>query len=394
MKLGSQVLALVLGTSLAAGQETSTSVLFLGNSYTAGNNVPGLFASLAQAGGHAVVIDAHTPGGNTLGYPQPNGLQHASNPTSLGKIAAQAWDVLVLQEQSFLPTVAAAQEGSMKPGAIALEAALAASSPTGRTLMYSTWGRENGGQLCGFGGCSPVFADMQAMTDHLSVAYWDVALEIGGEVAPVGQAFVAALALDPTLDLYAADGSHASLQGSYLAACTFYASVFGESPVGLGFGAGLPAGIVATLQAAAEGVTPAIPPSCTPASGYGPGALGSGVAGSNQIGLGLSGEAELGGVLTLNSSALPLVANPLWVAIGAGSAQLPFASGTLLVDPALLVMPLVPGFHFPLTGSAAHQLVLPVSPQLLGLVLYAQSFMIGVQGELLLSNGLQFGLCP
>ena len=55
-------------------------VLFLGNSYTAVNNLPDLVAQLAHAGGDSVSWDANTPGGYTLQL-------HSQDATTLSKIA-------------------------------------------------------------------------------------------------------------------------------------------------------------------------------------------------------------------------------------------------------------------------------------------------------------------
>jgi len=52
----------------------------------------------------------------------------------------------------------------------------------------------------------------------------------------------------PDLELYAQDKRHPSLAGTYLAACTVYASLLGKSPVGNAYTAGLPADIAAHLQ--------------------------------------------------------------------------------------------------------------------------------------------------
>ena len=41
------------------------------------------------------------------------------------------------------------------------------------------------------------------------------------------------------LDLWQADGSHPTEQGTYLAACVFYAVIFRQSPKGLTYQAGL-----------------------------------------------------------------------------------------------------------------------------------------------------------
>jgi hypothetical protein len=55
-------------------------------------------------------------------------------------------------------------------------------------------------------------------------------------------------------DLYDTDGSHPSLAGSYLAACVLFATLFGESPVGIASeAAGLNRAAIEMLQRAAEG---------------------------------------------------------------------------------------------------------------------------------------------
>jgi PKD repeat protein len=45
-------------------------------------------------------------------------------------------------------------------------------------------------------------------------------------------AWKASIAIDSTINLYSSDNSHPSIYGSYLAACTFYASLFKKSAVG------------------------------------------------------------------------------------------------------------------------------------------------------------------
>jgi hypothetical protein len=56
-----------------------------------------------------------------------------------------------------------------------------------------------------------------------------VSAAIGG--APIinaGYAFENALCFNPEINLYASDLRHPSLEGSYLAACTIFATMFGE----------------------------------------------------------------------------------------------------------------------------------------------------------------------
>jgi hypothetical protein len=61
-----------------------------------------------------------------------------------------------------------------------------------------------------------------SMQDGLTMAYAQLALDAGGEAAPVGEAWRRSLAMRPTLVLHADDGSHPTLAGSYLAACVFH----------------------------------------------------------------------------------------------------------------------------------------------------------------------------
>jgi hypothetical protein len=72
-----------------------------------------------------------------------------------------------------------------------------------------------------------------AMIDKISSLYIDVANEIGALVIPVGLAFEEAYRRRPEMVLHKFfDGSHPELEGTYLAACVVFASLYGQSPVG------------------------------------------------------------------------------------------------------------------------------------------------------------------
>jgi hypothetical protein len=62
--------------------------------------------------------------------------------------------------------------------------------------------------------------------------YVEAGNEIGALVIPVGLAFEEAYRRHPELVLHKSDGSHPTLIGTYLAASTVYAAVYGKSPVG------------------------------------------------------------------------------------------------------------------------------------------------------------------
>jgi uncharacterized protein DUF4886 len=104
-----------------------------------------------------------------------------------------------------------------------------------RTLLFMTW----------------AYADKPEMTAALAEAYTQAGNEVGALVVPVGLAFAAARAKEPSVDLYDPDKRHPSFAGSYLAACTVLATVYGISPVGNGFTKGLDAKTAHFLQAVA-----------------------------------------------------------------------------------------------------------------------------------------------
>ena len=188
------------------GGEKPLRVFFVGNSYTFVNDLPGVLAGLAQAGrGRRILTGQRTPGGYTLD-------QHVKDGQTVEGIEKQNWDVVVLQEQSILPVV---QPAKMFDAAWELNKTI--KSQGARTLFYLTWARKGQPQ----------------MQEGLNHAYLGVAKELQADVAPVGPAWQQANKEDPALELYLQDGSHPSPEGTYLAACVFYATLLGKSPVGL-----------------------------------------------------------------------------------------------------------------------------------------------------------------
>jgi hypothetical protein len=103
------------------------------------------------------------------------------------------------------------------------------------TILFMTW----------------AYADRPEMTAALAEAYTRAGNESAALVVPAGLAFAAARAKDSTVSLYESDKRHPSLAGSYLAACTVLAAVYGKSPVGNRYTAGLDARTAAFLQSVA-----------------------------------------------------------------------------------------------------------------------------------------------
>jgi hypothetical protein len=70
-------------------------------------------------------------------------------------------------------------------------------------------------------------------------------------VIPAGLAFAKVISKRPDLELYQPDKRHPTLIGTYLAACTTYAAIYGKSPVGNTYAAGIDRDTASFLQAAA-----------------------------------------------------------------------------------------------------------------------------------------------
>lgn len=99
------------------------------------------------------------------------------------------------------------------------------------------------------------YKDKPEMTAQLAEQYTKAANANDALVIPAGLAFAKAIAKRPSVELYQPDKRHPSLAGTYLAAATVYATLYGRSPVGLGYTAGLDAELVSLLQNAAWDAT-------------------------------------------------------------------------------------------------------------------------------------------
>ncbi|HTF06484.1 MAG TPA: T9SS type A sorting domain-containing protein [Bacteroidia bacterium] len=232
------ILGLTLLFNVCSAQ--TTSILWLGNSYTAFNNLPDLVYQLALSGGDTVTFDSYTPGGYTLD-------DHWNSLTSQLKINQQPWDYVVLQAQSQEPALDSAFVTNwVLPYAEGLDSLVHLNDSCTQTVFYMTWGRKNGdAQNCT---AYPPVCTYQGMQDQLRNRYLQMGHDNDAIVAPCGEAWRDVIATTPAFDLYIADESHPSLHGSYLNACVFYATIYRRSPVGLSYTGGLSSADALFLQ--------------------------------------------------------------------------------------------------------------------------------------------------
>jgi hypothetical protein len=201
-------LLLLIASLLHPGalERTSTRVLFVGNSFTFGNNLPTLVAELGRSLTPPVRLE--------VGLVARDGAtleSHWREGEVARRLREERWDVLVLQEQSSRSI----REPGLMERYVRRFASLARSAGM-EVVLYQTWAR----------------VDEPATDAPRAESYRRIAAAVGARVAPVGVAWRLARTAHPELLLHAADGLHASAVGSYLAACVLIGVLADRSPIG------------------------------------------------------------------------------------------------------------------------------------------------------------------
>ena len=225
------VLLVALFASCGAGppepSPDALRLLFIGNSLTAANDMPGLVERLAARGAARTVrVGSVAYGGFSL-------EDHWNQGDAVRAIRTGGWDLVVLQ-----------QGPSARPDSRVLlvdyagRFAAEIRAVGARPAMYMVW--------------PPL--DRASEWDDVSASYAAAAAATGAALLPAGEAIRAARAAHPGLALFAGDGFHPTLAGSYAAALVIYAGATGTPPLGLTARSGavaLPAADVAALEAGA-----------------------------------------------------------------------------------------------------------------------------------------------
>jgi hypothetical protein len=174
-------------------------VLFIGNSHTYVNDLPVMLHKLARmTGDETLLFEAIAAADFAL-------EDHWNTGPARDALTKYDWDFVVLQQgpssrpanqlhllswtQQFAPLITAA-------GA--------------EPVLYQIW---------------PDIFNRDNDAANALLSYSNAAAAVDGLLAPAGDAFTAALDADATIGVYGADGLHASVRGSYLAALTILARI-------------------------------------------------------------------------------------------------------------------------------------------------------------------------
>jgi hypothetical protein len=198
--------------------QDTTSVLFIGNSFTFYNNTPGLFKAIAESKGKTVYTDTAVTGGKDLKF-------HSNRERTYMLIKSRKWDYIVLQGHSNEFAQPDFKVDSLTyPYAKKIIDSIRTYSSCSRILFYMTWGYKNGNQKW------KAIASYDSMQYRIERQYLRFADKLYTGVSPVGIVWKEVRETNPEINLYQEDRFHPVLTGSYLSACTFYTTIFGETP--------------------------------------------------------------------------------------------------------------------------------------------------------------------
>lgn len=194
--------------------EHTKTVLFIGNSFTYYNDLPGMVAEMLEKGGFDFQVESLTKGGWYLS-------RYADSEDEMGMqlrtdFAGKHWDYLVLQDQSFNPA------GNYDDFAGGVKT-LCELMDYDHLLLYQTWAYEDGSQkLSGTG------LTYDQMYRALKDSYVKAAEAVNGQVVPVGDLFAEYKEKSPEIKLYKEDNFHPSAEGTKLAAKAFFKVLTGK----------------------------------------------------------------------------------------------------------------------------------------------------------------------
>lgn len=200
------------------------SLLFMGNSHTAFNNLTDMVADMVRAANPGkTVAFAEAPGYMFLD-------ERLHDTQTLALLHRQQWSYVILQAQKY------SSSGQFRYSIEeATELVRMSRDQHAVPVMFPEWPRKG------------VDETERIFNLHVLIAQAQPAC-----VAPIGQAWDLALTRDPLLPLHADDGNHSAAAGAFLTALVLYATITEHSPLDLPYLRQYP--VEASLQERLRGI--------------------------------------------------------------------------------------------------------------------------------------------
>jgi hypothetical protein len=186
---------------LGPGPAGGYHVLFIGNSLTSVNDLPGTVAQLAASVNDTIVVESVTRP-NFAVIDHVNGMSDA-----VAVVRRGGWDYVVLQQG---PTSQQIHRDTLILATRLLDPDVRAGG--GRTAQLMAWPAEPN----------------RNVFDGVLQSCLEAARAVEGLCFPAGEAWRSAWEVDPSLPLYGPDGFHPSPLGTYLAALVVYEGITGH----------------------------------------------------------------------------------------------------------------------------------------------------------------------
>jgi hypothetical protein len=194
------------GIPFGSRDESGLNVLFIGNSLTYWNSLPAIVAAMADSAKVKPLIWTQ------VAFPDFALEDHWAEGSALSALRSHSWDVVILQQgPSSLPE----NRANLIEWSRRFDTEIRKAG--GKPALYMVW---------------PQSSRMQDF-DNASLSYQLAAQEVKGMLFPAGEAWRAAWRRDATLPLYAGDGLHPNINGSYVAALVMFQLLYDRTPVGL-----------------------------------------------------------------------------------------------------------------------------------------------------------------
>ncbi len=198
-------------------------ILFIGNSYTFFNDIPGMMLQIAKndpQNKFNISLQSVTFGGARL-------QDHWNNKNTHKIIESRQWDMIILQEQSQW----ALFSNTIKNTAFYINKfTKKAAAQKSYVMLYQTWPRQPGSKWYNDPEHKNATKSVEYMMKTIKENTANIAYQNKILYAPIGEYWYKSLQQHPEINLYAPDGTHPSISGSYLAALVFYKYLTGNAP--------------------------------------------------------------------------------------------------------------------------------------------------------------------
>ena len=214
-------------------------VLFIGNSATYVNDIPGTLVALAQKAGYSMEADSIVKGGATLSYHADPSTEHGAR---VYEAIKQGYDLVFLQDNGNCISTEEAAQASLSAFDALAEAIRSSGARVGVYFRppygYEKWG----------------FSPLE-QCERIDEHFLKAASKLSSLNVFVNRAFARAIK-ETDIRLWAEDNGHTSIHGAYLAVCVFFAAIFNTPATVLDFN-GIPKSQAQALQSIADEVASA-----------------------------------------------------------------------------------------------------------------------------------------